>query len=187
MDQTLDNINFHSLWPTTLLSTMYVADMTALQDEIYNLATVPNEIKKSNYGGWQSSSDLFKNPVCESLCNYISKIVCSTTNINNIKFHQMWASINKKNDFNTVHSHTNVFDLSGVYYVKVPVNSGNIVFRDPRQGQIHSNSKLYGSDSEQFMPFECMLLIFPSWLEHYVLPNLSDNDRISISFDITLE
>jgi hypothetical protein len=99
----------------------------------------------------------------------------------------MWASINKKNDFNTVHSHTNVFDLSGVYYVKVPVNSGNIVFRDPRQGQIHSNSKLYGSDSEQFMPFECMLLIFPSWLEHYVLPNLSDDDRISISFDITLE
>jgi uncharacterized protein (TIGR02466 family) len=30
------------------------------------------------------------------------------------------------------------------------------------------------------------LIIFPSWLDHGVNPNLSDTDRISMSFNINL-
>ncbi len=42
-------------------------------------------------------------------------------------------------------------------------------------------------DSEYFTPSTGLVLMFPSYLEHFVLPNRSDDDRISMSFDLTLE
>ena len=38
-----------------------------------------------------------------------------------------------------------------------------------------------GSYSEQ--PEKGKLVLFPSWLEHYVEPNLTNENRISLSFD----
>ena len=32
-------------------------------------------------------------------------------------------------------------------------------------------------------PEKGKLVLFPSWLEHYVEPNLTNEDRISMSFD----
>lgn len=186
MGQTLDKISFYNLWPTTLMMTTYIEDVAVLQDEIYKIASVPNDIKKSNYGGWQSDVDLYKNPVFKPLCDFIADTVTTALPASRVKFHQMWACINKKHDQNGIHSHSNLYDLSGVYYVQVPPNSGEIVFRDPRPGAIHSSNKL-SVESEHYTPFDCMMLIFPSWLEHWVWPNKSDDDRISISFDITLE
>jgi uncharacterized protein (TIGR02466 family) len=37
-----------------------------------------------------------------------------------------------------------------------------------------------------YAPQPGRLVIFPSWIQHYVQPNLSDQDRISISFDVQL-
>ena len=42
-----------------------------------------------------------------------------------------------------------------------------------------ANSEVWSLDSS-----EDTLLIFPSWLDHYVEPNESDEDRISISFNV---
>jgi len=33
-------------------------------------------------------------------------------------------------------------------------------------------------------PQNLLLLLFPSWLEHYVEQNMSDESRISLSFNI---
>ena len=32
-------------------------------------------------------------------------------------------------------------------------------------------------------PQECLLLVFPSWIEHSVTPNFTNEDRISLSFN----
>ena len=37
----------------------------------------------------------------------------------------------------------------------------------------------------KFKPEEGLMIIFPSWLLHYVEPNLSNEDRIAISFNIS--
>ena len=39
------------------------------------------------------------------------------------------------------------------------------------------------SPSYEFIPQDCDLYIFPAWAEHYVESNLSNEDRISLSFD----
>ena len=102
------------------------------------------------------------------------------------------VNINKNGHKNSRHSHftSNLF-MSGVYYVKVPENSGRIRFYDPR-GHIIRDAKdtvhFFGDHVYQYIvPQEGMLLFFPTWLEHDVEENESDEDRVSVSFNIRLE
>ena len=41
-----------------------------------------------------------------------------------------------------------------------------------------------GSDSASINPQEGLLVLFPSYIEHFVEPNQSSEDRISISFNL---
>lgn len=188
MDHDLSDIKFSSLWPTHIMMTTLITDTTPIIDEIYKLASIPNTIKKSNYGGWQSDTNLYENEIFHPVCNHVADVCRRVFDVSGAKFHQMWACINKKYDQNLIHSHSNAFNLSGVFYPKVPLNSGSIVFRDPRPGSIHAPDRIFNyGDSEYFVPFDNLVIMFPSYLEHFVLPNMSEEDRIAISFDITLE
>ena len=189
MDQEQDNIKFSLLWPTVVMQSTFVENLEEMKKEIYRLTTVPSDIKKSNYGGWQSDIHLHENAVFKPLCDYISAVCAQVFKVKGAKLHQMWACINKKYDQNLIHSHTNNYNLSGVYYLNIPRDSGDIVFRDPRPGANQAPYRLFkdDGDSEYFTPFEGLIILFPSYLEHFVLPNRSDGDRISMSFDLTLE
>ena len=90
------------------------------------------------------------------------------------------------------HSHPcSVF--SGSFYVKVPKDSGSIVFRHPISNLMDSywindtvNFTEFTSCTWKFTPNENDLLIFPSWLEHYVEPNMNKKEeRISIAFNLS--
>ena len=104
----------------------------------------------------------------------------------------MWLNVNSKGDSNIRHTHFNSsILLSGVFYVKVPPNSGNIRFYDPRGISIHNppDNRYYfdGSEYNYITPKEGMLLFFPSWFEHSVEENKSDEERMSIGFNIFVE
>jgi len=154
---------------------------------------------RSNIGGWHSPNfDLVKE---ETPINFINKFKDFLKNIiinefgweylpNKQRIVAMWAIINKKNSFNIMHNHQNCY-LSAAYYVKKPEKSGDISFFDPvepktyrypekEKGTFHSNQVV------TLRPEEGDLLIFPSYLYHSVEPNLSDEDRIVISFNIDL-
>ena len=82
-------------------------------------------------------------------------------------------------------------DFSAAYYITVPPNSGNIVFKNPDIG-VHTNDMIglgfkewnpFNQAHYFFIPKETQLLIFSSALEHLVKPNLSNKERISISFN----
>jgi hypothetical protein len=68
-----------------------------------------------------------------------------------------------------------------VYYPKVPAAltapEGNIVFFDPRE-------QFAGGQPVQLPPQEGMMVLFPSWLKHSVVPlRHAKDDRISISLN----
>jgi len=108
-----------------------------------------------------------------------------------LKLDNFWLNVNGYKDYNINHIHPKSI-LSGVYYSKVPDNSGDIVFDHNAKDLMHSiwsnfepnqytniNSKTW-----RFTPEENLLLIFPSWLPHSVLPNMNKNEkRYSISFN----
>ena len=189
MDQQPENVSFSLLWPTVVMQSRFGDHLEEMKKEVYRLNSLPNDIRKSNYGGWQSAVNLHHNAVFKPLLAHVSGICAQVFKVKGATFHQMWACINKKHDQNLIHSHTNNYNLSGVYYLNVPADSGEIVFLDPRPGANQAPYRLFkdDGDSEYFTPSEGLVLMFPSYLEHFVLPNRSDEDRISMSFDLTLE
>ena len=159
-----------------------------------------NGLTKSNRGGWHSKD--FKltdqNSIQFKFAVELQKYIFDTfqkfgweTGKNNIRITQMWAIINKKDDFNVIHTHPNTY-LSAAYYVKAPKNCGKFIVENPNIAKRHSfppiahrnelNLLLNGLDIN-----EGDLLLFPGYLPHKVGKNETDEDRIVISFNVDLK
>jgi len=145
---------------------------------------------KSNRGGWQSRTDLYDEPALHDLGNAVYNVVkTSIPETQGIYFQQMWAAVNKRGNWNAIHQHGN-YQMSGAYYLQVPENSGEIVFRDPRPCAISNwvvNKVLTKGEFEKITPKESDLMIWPAFLDHFVEPSESDQDRIMISFDFNIK
>ena len=153
----------------------------------------------SNKGGWQSNdysySDL-KNTPLEFLLQVIMKelhgCMGELDSTLPLEFESIWININKKEDSNSVHTHSGV--LSGSFYVTVPDPAANIFFTreyDLHQwfyGSIGSHNRTEAPSPRTYIkPIDKLLLVFPSWMPHGVQPNPSDENRISISFNTQLK
>ena len=190
-------IRQQNLWPTPIWQTQIWEFMRSKTRVTFNEDFIgwiqskmkdDNSVRKSNKGGWQS--DLFKatgefEPLAKEIAGFVSHI---NLGIEKIKIPQLWVNVNKKGDWNTIHQHGQ-YNLAGTYYVKVPEDSGRIVFRDPRPAAISNKFLVDRFDKGEFFnikPLEGMLIIWPSYLDHFVEPSNSDEERISISFDVVV-
>jgi uncharacterized protein (TIGR02466 family) len=106
-----------------------------------------------------------------------------------------WTNLNNSHYIDEVHIHRNSF-YSAVYYVKATGNkdSGTLDLLTPDSGirhtihpEIVSSYNSFNSDKWSIIPETGKLVIFPSWVLHYVTANTSAKDRISIAFDTCLE
>jgi len=99
-----------------------------------------------------------------------------------------WANINPRGGLNSAHTHPNNY-LSGVYYVSLPAEKGQIVFADPRPQAMTMMpttkqwNKYVGNEIKLEVK-EGRFVLFPSWLVHSVPVNRSEEHRISISYNI---
>lgn len=163
-----------------------------LENNVIRLSKTTTGIQKSNVNGWHSKNDIFKMPEYERLVSLLFKMqkeIYEEEGLASEPFlGTMWANINPKGGFNKPHIHSNCL-WSGVYYVKTPNNSGNLNIKDPRAISLMTlpnyNKKLkpYQWKEVSYVPVAGRCIMFPAWLEHYVEPNLSDDIRISISFN----
>jgi len=80
----------------------------------------------------------------------------------------LWGLVNRPLESSNTHLHGNN-PYVWVYYVKVPKNSGDLVF------------SFFDKFVCPITPEEGVLLIFPGWMYHSVSKNKSDEVRISIS------
>ena len=151
-------------------------------------ARAPEIIEKSNRGGWQSRTSLFGDTEMGELCEKIWAVCFELWPfIEGIEFKQMWAAINKINDWNMIHQHGQ-YEISGGYYLRVPEDSGKIVFRDPNaiRSNRFINRFIIGGELEFYQPKEHDLMMWPAYLDHFVEPSKSNEDRIMISFDLDI-
>ncbi len=151
---------------------------------------------KSNKGGWHSPFFDLKNEIpmkfFNKIKNFLEKIIKNEMGWeyipNNVRITSMWSIINKKGDFNIQHNHPNAY-FSAAYYVKCPVNSGNINFHEGNEAKLirHPNIKKFTEMSAMktsLEPKEGDLFVFPAYFYHDVGENLSNEDRIVISFNL---
>jgi len=149
--------------------------------------------KVSNEGGYQSDNLNLKLPMFKGLnislnqiVNFVSKEFYGLKK--ELKINQLWFNINKYKDHNIVHQHPKSI-LSGVFYVNTADKCGDIVFiRDKEISAFLESSSIENFNSInssiwKFPAKENTLYVFPSWLNHYVEPNLSKKNRISFSFN----
>ena len=101
----------------------------------------------------------------------------------------MWANINYPGCYNRPHIHPNSL-FSGVYFIKTPKNSGNLMVYDPRPGvQMTMPNRKEGQLPSQlwrevhYKPQAGTAIMFPAWLWHEVRTNESNDTRISVSFN----
>jgi len=171
---------------------------TNLKEYCYNIQSSDKGRTLTNVNGYQShslnQSDKELQPLISHLQSSVQDYIDSFLTFERpIKLQNMWININRHGSSNNTHTHPQSY-FSGVYYVSKPANSGNIVFEHMGIDTINSywpfiqspyQKDYNGKNSVQYQ-FESNTgdcLMFPSYYRHYVRPNLSNENRISISFN----
>jgi len=109
-----------------------------------------------------------------------------------------WYNTNRYGDHHAPHTHPRSY-LSGTYYVRVPPAPASvgdpgakpacISFYDPRTG---ANMITVGTERDAratyvVRPSAGTLLMWPSPVQHSVHPNLSEEHRVTISFNVLMD
>lgn len=158
--------------------------------ELYNHKKNNKGRSVSNMGGFQSKGDNLI--VSKFLLNTSIKYLNNHYSLQQIKINlvEYWINENLKNNYNAFHLHPECH-FSGVYYINVPKNSGNIKFKRNDLTFEYTNLYRYFQNTDSFttytvVPENNLLLLFPSNLYHCVESNLSNEPRISVAFNLRL-
>ncbi len=197
-----DNDGFIDLWPTTLLrrqldntgaANKALLECIAKLDQAHQDMTV-DYAAENLFSQTDPAVQWLKQCINKTVTDYFKRLAITYDIEWSI---QGWANINRFGDYHNLHNHPHSY-LSGTYYVQVPqqpetgsrsdLNHGAISFFDPRpQANMISVSGDGQIDPElRIQPQAGLLLLWPSFLHHLVHPNLSDENRVSVSFNVLL-
>ena len=190
------------LFPTpvwTLQLDNYKVVNEEMYDYIKNTQTKDQKgIMKSNIKGWHSKNFNLQDTEPKKFINVIlpsiEKVMIDMNwdrDKQTIRISNMWTIINTGGSTNSKHQHGNS-TISGAYYVRAPKNCGDIVFYDPRPAPVFYYPSAMGSNFlnaqvNGITPKEGALILFPSYLDHSVNENLSNEERVVISFNVTIQ
>jgi len=194
-----------SLFPTPLYT-------FKLQDKEYNdvqdeLQTVVDNLYKENYWGqnpnWNSSSQylsnqgnflesILKSKNCNVVTNFIMQHCINYMSAMNVKpsykpaIETSWLSLTKPGLSSHIHDH-GTSHISGVYWFKTTGKDGDIVFRNAFKALKCNPIGSSFAHENSFPPEQGRIVLFPGFLDHSVNENTTNEDRISLSFNILLE
>jgi hypothetical protein len=133
----------------------------SLIDSILKLKNIDRGVKHSNVGGWHSTP-FYKTP------DWFNSYANTIEAVSKHKIYNFWFNVNSRGHSNRWHTHGSNFSLIGIWYLQVPISSGDF------QIKIENNIKT-------ITPYRNLLITHPSGLDHCVTENLSDHDRISVA------
>lgn len=177
-------------------------DNQAIVDECFGLRDkYPNGVRKSNFGdGWQSQVyELMQirrevTPAIQNLAKNVidlSNDMLEDCNCNSrVSDEQIgwWININKGMGYNVYHTHPGCV-IIGIYYPMIPDDLGE---RDGNLTILRSDPSNHNAAFAD-VPHWCewvikpevgRLYLMPSTVGHYVTPHFSNQERISIAFNI---
>lgn len=195
------------LFTTPISHTRLDLDSAALDDlcaYLLDLRARAEGLRRSNRGGWHSEGNLFAKEhrefpwLREAVVTGILEYAGEGLGLRGDFLFELtgWAVINRAGDYNVPHNH-NPNLISGALYIRVPAGmaDGEIVFLDPRLNLNASVSRTL-QERDQLPPWNRTsiahapatgdLLLFPSWLLHYVNAFTApdpDASRIVVSFN----
>jgi len=188
-------LNQDNFWPTVF----YYKDLPnsekfnqELEEKILAWSKSDTGLNKTNRNGWHSTTDMHTRPEFKELVDVLYQMQFEIYQKENLAgepfLGNMWANLNYPGGSNAMHIHPNSL-WSGAYYVAAESTSGNIYFEDPRAVSLMTMPR---RTTEQpvnerriidSLPQAGRLIMFPSWVNHGVRENLSNKNRISVSFN----
>ncbi len=160
----------------------------------------PGISKISNKRGWQSvSKEVFTDegfkPFKDKLIPYVTELTNEFRVARQMDLVQMWLNINGPFSYNVSHRHPGC-ELAGVLWIKQTPKSGRFVFDNMDTG--YRDAMLLNATDRDYleekkMPPEYVpeytdgtMIIFPAGVSHRVEINETEEDRISLSFNIKI-
>ena len=180
-------------FPTIVYGKDVQLNNNQLAQDIINWSNQDKGVEKTNYKGWHSTTDMANKPEYQQLVTELMRMqkeIYKNEHLDRYaRLGNMWANINPPGGMNQSHIHPNAL-FSGVYYVKSQPKSGRLKIYDPRPG-IQYNMPIIkpgnpGKDlwrDVNIEPVPGRIIMFPAWLWHSVEENISNDIRISISFN----
>jgi uncharacterized protein (TIGR02466 family) len=188
----------------TLIGRWLVPDPEVMNQELQALILAEEakyaSLGRSNIGGWHSRTDFldYPDPAVAALTTWITwavnQMIDATAGRGSFSGTMSlsgWATICRAGSYHAPHSHPDSA-WSGVYYVDAGTHrtdrslSGMLEFLDPRAGveAVTAPGDPYG-EPVRVRPEAGLIVIFPSWLYHWVHPYAGDTPRIAVSFNVT--
>lgn len=205
------NLNLDYIFPTPIWWVDLDIDVAKMQEICYGIAESMPSKSRSNRGlmNYQSpdffGEELIKGEPEEDEFAHLLRCIKTSANaafdtfesqVTTLDFANVWININNKGGYNEIHTHPGSL-MSGAFYVKVPPegDAGHICFhRNSMEAYtIHSLGLAEDLSTAEtphtfatwtYPPKEGRLVLFPSWIPHGVRENETDQDRISISFNL---
>ena len=165
IDKELPNLKFtlKQEWSNT----HYLTTNFGVEDE-------PDVIKKHNLNEVDKQISKHVKAYCQNVARQFVSIPTTRTS---------WFSLFQKGNYAHIHKH-GFSDISGVYYYRTNGSDGDIFFETPVTETGCSKFWMNHSLTFSIPPEKGLILIFPGWLPHGVRTNTTDNQRISLSFNI---
>jgi uncharacterized protein (TIGR02466 family) len=189
----------------TLVGRLHVPDADAMNQDLRGVIlaeeTEYGSLGRSNVGGWHSRPDFHRRPepAVTGLTTWITwavrKMIEASAGPGTFKGTlslSAWAAICRAGAYHAPHAHPDSA-WSGVYYVDAGTGGpdsppgGVLEFFDPRGGAeaVTAPGDPYG-EPLRVRPEAGLLVVFPSWLYHWVHPYAGQTPRIAVSFNATV-
>jgi uncharacterized protein (TIGR02466 family) len=187
----------------TLIGQWLVPDADLMNEDMRSLILSEESkyasLGRSNIGGWHSRTDFLNHPdsAVAALTTWITwavnQMIGATAGPGSLPSTvslSAWATICRKGAYHAPHCHPDSA-WSGVYYVDAGTItadrslSGVLEFIDPRAGveAVTAPGDPYG-EPLRVRPQAGLIVIFPSWLYHWVHPYAGHTPRIAVSFNV---
>jgi uncharacterized protein (TIGR02466 family) len=189
----------------TLIGRLHVPDAETMNEALQALILAKEasygSLGRGNIGGWHSRTDFLNSPepAVAALTTWLTWAVgpmidatAGPGSFQGTLSVSAWATICRAGAYHAPHSHPDSA-WSGVYYVDAGLSdpdrslSGVLEFLDPR-ARVEVVSAPGGPSGEpvRVRPEAGLIVIFPSWLYHWVHPYAGHTPRIAVSFNATL-
>ena len=172
--------------------------LPAIEAEAFAMKEKIEGIDKTNVNGYHSPLFNGRDKPLPSIYHEFKKLqdlMIGFTNLSLAERHykvavsrfSWWANINPPKGYNNLHHHGNT-DIIGVYYIKIPENSGllHLARNDgSTYGTLYKN--IPGGNQMNVNPEVNRFYIMPGHLWHWVTENNSEETRISVAINMHVE
>ena len=178
-------MNRHHLFYSPVIETELDLDFNDLTNKIVSGSETESGRLYSNRGGWQSDDNfMFR----DGLRPYLDKIdrhvndTCHECYDYSFKYNNSWVNVNTKGNYNVAHQHAGA-TLSAVLWIQAPEDCGDIVFYHPAGYSLVPEIYDDLEPNWRYTPKQGSMLIFPSYLYHFVAESETNDKRISIALN----